>query len=240
MPITATTLTNIKTVVEGRLDRKIRTSLPATFYNDLFFQVVKEAYNRISEECRIPRTTFSTTSTASQASLTLPDGSEYSAKPLIYNGIRGIISLYFNGRPLERGYLKDLELLYGEDYLNPTTLEAPTYYVEYDDPTKLQFVPAIGSGDAGKTIKGIYVQDIPTPTAMADTLPREFEPFRQAIENYVTGFCMDIDKEGRGAALMQLFETYVARQVSTRRKEKRTVTMSVTEKLRLYNRNYGR
>ena len=240
MPITATTLSNIKTVVEGRLDRKIRSSLPATFYNDLFFQVIGEIYNRISEECRIPRTTFSTTSTASQATLTLPDGSEYSAKPLIYDGIRGIISLYFNGRPLERGFLKDLELLYGEDYLNPSTLEAPTYYVEYDDPTKIQFVPAIGSGDAGKTIKGIYVQQVPVPTTMAAELPREFEPFRQAIENYLTGFCMDIDKEGRGAALMQLGETFIARRVAIRRKEKRNVQMSITEKLRRYNQNYGR
>ena len=240
MAITATTLTNIKTIVEGRLDRKIRSALPATFYNDLFYQIYKEICNRISEECKIPRATFTTTSSASQSTLTLPDGDAYSAKPLIYGGIRGIISLYFDGRPLERGYLKDLEFLYGEDYLNPTTLEAPTYYVEYDDPTKVRLIPAIGSGDADKTWRMIYVQEVPVPTAMADTLPREFEPFRQAIENYITGFCMDIDKEGRGAALMSAAETYIARQVATRRKEKRTVNMSVTEKLRAYNRNYGR
>lgn len=240
MAVTATTLNNIKTIVEGRLDRKIRSALPATFYNDLFFQFVHEFYNRISEECRIPRETFSTTSTASQATLTLPDGDAYSAKPLIYNGIRGIISLYFDGRPLERGYLKDLEFLYGEDYLNPSVLEAPTYYVEYDDPTKIQFVPAIGSGDAGKTIKMIYVKQVPTPTVMTDTLPREFEPFKQALENYVTGICMDIDKEGRGAALIQVAESYLSRQVATRRKERRNVQMGITEKLRVYNRNYGR
>ena len=146
----AFTVQDIVNRVEAALDRKAvsggLTQLGA-FVDTHWFMWIKDAYNKISDICRIPRATSTLTSVAAQASYTIPTD--------CWDGFEGIITVQYevNGTtattPLARGYIQELQDAYGYNWQSPPGLTTPFWYVMDDDSTKFKLVPApVNSGDS--------------------------------------------------------------------------------------------
>lgn len=238
------TVGDIISATEPLIARKIRTTLPSTFYDGQIYQWIKNAYDRITDEVRIPTASAVIPLVASQSAYNLPNGTDYTAAPKIWDGIDGILHLQYNGTPIMRGYVLELQDLYGVDWQNPPGWSLATQdgskYCEYDDDTKLLLVPQVGTDVSSKSMKLVYVTPVALPASHSTAVPVIFEPYVNAIPDYLWGLALEVDKDGRGAAQIAKFEALLQRhkRIKNRKGEKPKVRQTQAYRLDLYNRRY--
>lgn len=207
------------------LDRTPVAVLPGAFTNQQFFNWIKDAYNRITDLCRIPKVTVTTSSTIGLAAFPLPAD--------CWDGLDGIVYLTFNGYPIRKTNELDLQDAYGSSWKTPPACVMPQWYVDGDDSDSVNFIPAPA---AVFPIVLKYVQEQPAPTAVTTPIPYIFQPYVDIIPDYIIAQAMELDRQGRGAAKAAEFDARLLRKY--RKKNRSTGRRQMSEAYTLGFDNY--
>lgn len=217
---------------EGLLTKKAKAdgTGPVNFTETIFFGWIRDAYWKISRLLKVPRVTATDTTVANQG--------EYDIPADCLGGANGIISVTYDGKPVQKYSADSLRKDYAEDWKNPEDLEVCTYWVPGSTSSKIRLVPAPTT--AGKTIEIEHIDKTDKPTARSNTIPFVFEEFIPDIPLYVAGRALERDREGRGAALLGEFESRILRTSRLQKREPggRQMHEGRAAKLRAYHDRY--
>lgn len=227
----AETTQDIITRVEGILARKAKDAGPATYQKAHWLAFIADAYWKISRLLKTPRkTNTATTTTSGDASYDIPTD--------ILGGLKGIISIQWNSIPVAKGSRRHLMADYHDKWKSPDGMEACSFWVPGATDAEILLIPGPTSA---KTLEYEYVERVaePTNTSYTDTVHYVFEEFIPDIALYVAGRAMELDRQGRGAAIIGEFE---ARILRTSRLQKRESGYQIREgryaKLDAYHRRF--
>lgn len=193
---------------------------------------IKDAVDEISGTLGIPR--------ATDLQNTTDGGQTYPIPADAFDGSTSIISVTYNGKPVHKRTVKQLQDMYLDDWQDPPDLDGPTYWCVRDSDMEIFIVGPTGAGTDYLEI--IYVQAVPQPTSVTDQLPDIFNSLLNIIPIYLVGKMGGSDKQKNfeNTKLAEFSARLTLRNRRRKREGKTQGREAYTSGFNTYNRNYGK